>query len=69
MHSLTMSHDQYTTTVLEVNLLKAKAVLENVKASEIRRPCLRSSNLLILNGGQRRDRTADAGLFRAALYH
>jgi hypothetical protein len=25
--------------------------------------------LLILNGGQRRDRTADAGLFRAALYH
>jgi hypothetical protein len=24
---------------------------------------------LILNGGQRRDRTADAGLFRAALYH
>jgi hypothetical protein len=27
------------------------------------------ANLLILNGGQRRDRTADAGLFRAALYH
>jgi hypothetical protein len=27
------------------------------------------SKLLILNGGQRRDRTADAGLFRAALYH
>jgi hypothetical protein len=25
--------------------------------------------LLILYGGQRRDRTADAGLFRAALYH
>jgi len=25
--------------------------------------------LLIINGGQRRDRTADAGLFRAALYH
>jgi hypothetical protein len=25
--------------------------------------------LLILSGGQRRDRTADAGLFRAALYH
>jgi hypothetical protein len=24
---------------------------------------------LNLNGGQRRDRTADAGLFRAALYH
>jgi hypothetical protein len=24
---------------------------------------------LILSGGQRRDRTADAGLFRAALYH
>jgi hypothetical protein len=24
------------------------------------------ANLLILNGGQRRDRTADAGLFRAA---
>ena len=24
-----------------------------------------SSKLLILNGGQRRDRTADAGLFRA----
>ena len=24
------------------------------------------SKLLILNGGQRRDRTADAGLFRAA---
>lgn len=23
----------------------------------------------ISNGGQRRDRTADAGLFRAALYH
>jgi hypothetical protein len=23
----------------------------------------------ILGGGQRRDRTADAGLFRAALYH
>jgi hypothetical protein len=28
-----------------------------------------SSRLLTLNGGQRRDRTADAGLFRAALYH
>ena len=27
------------------------------------------ANLLILIGGQRRDRTADAGLFRAALYH
>jgi hypothetical protein len=27
------------------------------------------AKLLILNGGQRRDRTADAGLFRAALYH
>jgi hypothetical protein len=25
--------------------------------------------LLIEDGGQRRDRTADAGLFRAALYH
>jgi hypothetical protein len=25
--------------------------------------------LSILGGGQRRDRTADAGLFRAALYH
>ena len=27
------------------------------------------AKLLIINGGQRRDRTADAGLFRAALYH
>ena len=27
------------------------------------------AKLLILSGGQRRDRTADAGLFRAALYH
>jgi hypothetical protein len=27
------------------------------------------SKSLILSGGQRRDRTADAGLFRAALYH
>jgi hypothetical protein len=25
--------------------------------------------LLLESGGQRRDRTADAGLFRAALYH
>jgi hypothetical protein len=28
-----------------------------------------SAKSLILSGGQRRDRTADAGLFRAALYH
>ena len=28
-----------------------------------------AAKLLNLNGGQRRDRTADAGLFRAALYH
>ncbi len=27
-----------------------------------------SGNLLILSGGQRRDRTADAGLFRAGLF-
>jgi hypothetical protein len=27
------------------------------------------ADLLVLSGGQRRDRTADAGLFRAALYH
>jgi hypothetical protein len=27
--------------------------------------CALSAKLLILNGGQRRDRTADAGLFRA----
>ena len=31
--------------------------------------CASRAKLLILNGGQRRDRTADAGLFRAALYH
>ena len=31
--------------------------------------CGTLAKLLILNGGQRRDRTADAGLFRAALYH
>jgi hypothetical protein len=31
--------------------------------------CFETLKLLILNGGQRRDRTADAGLFRAALYH
>jgi hypothetical protein len=28
--------------------------------------CVLPAKLLILNGGQRRDRTADAGLFRAA---
>jgi hypothetical protein len=28
-----------------------------------------SRKSFIFDGGQRRDRTADAGLFRAALYH
>jgi hypothetical protein len=39
--------------------------------TEVRTPqaYLLPNKLLILNGGQRRDRTADAGLFRAALYH
>jgi hypothetical protein len=38
---------------------------KHVKASHSGGLCFTPRKLLILNGGQRRDRTADAGLFRA----
>ena len=50
----------------ECMLLKINALLLEMKKPPERRLACK---LLILNGGQRRDRTADAGLFRAALYH
>jgi hypothetical protein len=46
--------------------LKTSTLEEIRKASAMRRPRREKRKLLILNGGQRRDRTAAAGLFRAA---
>ena len=49
-----------------VDSVFSTAYKEGVKmASE--NNCVLFDKLLILNGGQRRDRTADAGLFRATL--
>jgi hypothetical protein len=59
--------DQYTTTFEIAMLFKMGYLFENVKASRIGDFCVCSCKLLILNGGQRRDRTADAGLFRAGV--
>jgi hypothetical protein len=63
------AHDQYATLPESVMLL-IKGHLSGTRQSlPFGGFSFVPSNLLILNGGQRRDRTADAGLFRAALYH
>ena len=52
-----------------VMLVTTGYLAKRAKASRHGRLIFSIRKSLILNGGQRRDRTADAGLFRAALYH
>jgi len=55
------------TIVLGLSYLESVEIYLGKKREGIYPLRLSSDNLLIINGGQRRDRTADAGLFRAAL--
>jgi hypothetical protein len=62
-------HDQYATIPEECHVIHNRWFSKKTKASRTEGSSFNTCKLLILNGGQRRDRTADAGLFRAALYH
>ena len=63
------AHDQYTTILENCQVIHNRFFAKRAKASRQGRLIFVLRKALILDGGQRRDRTADAGLFRAALYH
>ena len=60
------THDQYATTPENHHVIeKLRIYLKSRKAFRAGGLFFEFCRLFILNGGQRRDRTADAGLFRA----
>ena len=65
-----MRRDQYTTVAPKSQVAEKKSLLQKTEGLRVAEASVEDlPKSLILNGGQRRDRTADAGLFRAALYH
>jgi hypothetical protein len=60
------THDQYATIGENWDVIEKEMFTKKRESLPNGRLMIEICNLLILNGGQRRDRTADAGLFRAA---